>query len=247
MRFSGKFAIAIAPALLMVAACSGGDDTENVDPNATGEAAADAAASVGGSPMADKPVQSTGVPITVGEGVLSSPNDFQMAVAFYEVIGLEPPLDQWAKEDPRARSANEFDRQSVASRVQQELLLSARSVAGVGYVELNTSSRFGEYDMAAQGFRLDALDSSRFYTWNYGGGQYKLTMENGNGASLWKIGQDDARSIVESMSYRQVDLKLRIKIVGAMPEGQGGTLKGKIVAYEVFDSNERKLGGMVFK
>jgi hypothetical protein len=184
--------------------------------------------------------------IHVGDKTLNAPSDFQMAVAFYQIIGLEPPFDAWARSDPRAASANEFDRPAVAARVQEELLLAARSVAGVGFVELNTSSNFGEYDMASQGFRLEAIDSDRFWTWDYKGGRYKLTMDNGNEAQLWKIPADEARSLVESMSYRNVDLKLRIKIVGAMPEGSGGTLQGQIVGYQVLNDDGRKVGEMSF-
>lgn len=230
------------------AGCGASDDTEVVDANSVGTAVpADAGSGTSTSaPLPSTPVEPAGVPIKVGEGTLVAPNDFQMAVAFYQVVGLQPPIDEWAKADSRTRSANEFDRPAVGERVQQELLLAAQSVAGIGFVELNTRSSFGEYDMAAQGFRLGDVDSSQFYSWNHEGARYKLTLENGNGASLWKVPPDQARQIVETLPYRSVNLKLRIKIVGAMPEGRGGTLKGKIVGYEVFSNDDRKLGGMVF-
>lgn len=228
--------------LLLLAGCGGGagdNQAGAVDDPANGVVASR------NTSTPPPPVQRA--PIRVGDQTLVAPTDFQMAVAFYQVVGLEPPFDAWARSDARVRNANEFDRPQIASRVQEELLLAARSVAGIGFVEINTSSNFGEYDMAAQGFRLAAIDSDRFWTWDHEGNRYKLTMENGNAAQLWKIPQEEARALVEGRSYRNVDLKLRIKIVGALPEGSGGgTLQGQIVGYEVLNDDGRKLGDMSF-
>lgn len=186
-------------------------------------------------------------PITVGQQTLVAPTDFQMAVLFYQVVGLAPPFDQWARNDNRVRSSNEFDRAAMASRVQEELLLTAQSVAGVGFVEINTRSNFGEYDMAAQGFRLAAIDPERSWSWGHESNAYKLTMENGNEAQLWKIPADQARALVEGGGGRNTDLKLRIKIVGALPDGRGGgTLQGKVVGYKVLNREAREIGDMSF-
>jgi hypothetical protein len=191
-------------------------------------------------PSAPQPVS-----INVGDGVLTSPNDFQVAVLFYKIVGLEPPFDKWAKSDRRTEVVNEFDREEVASRIQQELLLAASSVADIGYIEINTDSRFGEYDMPSQGFRLEVFDPDRFWHWSYGGDQYILTMNNANAVDLWKINPDDARKIVESGRGRNVDLKIKIKIVGAVPQPNGGgVLQGNIVSYQVFTGDGRKIGEM---
>jgi hypothetical protein len=202
-----------------------------------------------GSENEKEEVKTQSVKINVGAGVLTSPTDFQMAVAFFNVVGLEPPFDQWAGQDRRVRAANEFDRAGMIARVQEELTLAASAVTDVGYVVLNASSDFGEYDMNAQGFRLEALDSSRFYTWNYLGNQYKLTMENGNEAQLWKIAPEEAKALVQGGNYRNVNLAIKFKIVGALPEGQNGTLKAKIASYDVLDRGDggRKLGSMAFE
>ena len=201
-----------------------------------------------GMPTQDEPAPPPTMQIHVGDQVLVSPSELQVAAAFYQIIGMEPPFDEWAKADQRARSANEFDRPAIVSRVQQELVLAAQAVAGVGYFQINTNSRFGEYDMTSQGFRLQALDSNRYYSWNYKSKTYKLTLENGNEAQLWKIPVEDAKVVVEMNNYRQVDLRMKIKIVGAVPDERGGILKGKIESYEVFDRHDggRKLGEMAF-
>jgi hypothetical protein len=71
-------------------------------------------------------------------------------------------------------------------------------------------------------------------------------LENAGEANLWKIGTDDARRIVESMSNRRVTLKMKVQIIGALPEGSGGTMQGKIVQYEVLNREGVKIGAMAF-
>ena len=105
--------------------------------------------------------------------------------------------------------------------------------------------------MAAQGFRLEAFQPGQVYKWDYQGATYKLTLENANEAQLWKINPTDARALVESVPFRSVDLKIRVKIIGAIPEGVGGTLQGKVVGYQVFTgggmSQQIKRGEMAFR
>ena len=236
--------IALLGACAMLSACNGGKpDAGNDAGNGMGQAAPGETGQPPQAPDAPAPQR-----INVGERVLSMPSDFQVAVAFYNIIGLSPPFNEWARADPRSRSANEFQRAEVAGRIQQELLLAAQASQGVGFFEINTSSNFGEYDMAAQGFRLAALESSRYYSWNYDNRTYKLTLENGDAAQLWRIPQDRARAFVESGGSRNVNLKLRIRVVGAIPESNGGgTLQGRIVSYEVFDGSGNKVGEMALQ
>lgn len=232
---------------MLLASC--GEGSETVGPESDPEETAMEAYS--GGDEAEKITQPNPTPtkaqIYTGSDTLTNPSDFQMAVLFYKVIGLEPPFDEWARSDQRVRNANEFDRGEISTRVQEELLLASRSVADIGYVEINTNSNFGEYDMTSQGFRLSAIDADRFWTWRFLNGRYKLTMDNGNIADLWKIPPEEARALVESMRRRKVDLKLRIKIVGAIPDTSGGgTLQGQIVDYDVLNDDGRKLGSMSF-
>ena len=150
----------ISSSVSMIALCAWlgacGESKENVvdplDPNVAMES---------GPPSAE--VRETPPPspqnLHLGDRTLGAPSDFLIAVAFYNIVGLEPPFDAWARDDPRARQANEFERAEIAGRIQQELLLAAQGATGIGYIEINTNSNFGEYDMAAQGFRLQELDS----------------------------------------------------------------------------------------
>lgn len=233
----------IVALVALLAACGSGQD----DADANGFGQSDESPSAEAN-TASQPTSAAPQRINVGDRTLSAPTDFQMAVAFYQIVGLEPPFNDWARADPRARQANEFQRAAVATRIQEELLLAARAVTGVGFVELNAGSNFGEYDMAAQGFRLTELDNDRYYSWNYGGNQYRLTMENGNEAQLWRIPQADAQRLVENSISRRANLKLRFRITGALPESNGGgTLQGRVVGYEVFDQNGNKVGEMTFQ
>lgn len=236
--------IALIGASALLAACGGGKPEAENDPgNGLMQGGPSATGQPPRAPEAPPPQR-----INVGDRTLSMPSDFQVAVAFYNIIGLSPPFNEWARADPRSRSANEFQRAEVAGRIQQELLLAAQASQGVGFFEINTNSSFGEYDMAAQGFRLAALESSRYYSWNYDNRNYKLTMENGDAAQLWRIPQDRARAFVESGGSRNVNLKLRIRVVGAIPESNGGgTLQGRVVSYEVFDGAGNKIGEMALQ
>ncbi len=235
--------IAFFGACALLSACNGGKPEAGDPANSVAQGDTPGIGQPPGAPVAPQPQR-----INVGDRTLSMPSDFQVAVAFYNIIGLSPPFNEWARADPRSRSANEFQRAEVAGRIQQELLLAAQASQGVGFFEINTDSIFGEYDMAAQGFRLAALESSRYYSWNYDGRTYKLTMENGDAAQLWRVPQDRAQAIVESGGSRNVNLKLRIRVVGAIPESNGGgTLQGRIVSYEVFDGAGNKVGEMAFQ
>lgn len=242
-----RYGTIILPALLALAGCSDGTDDAG---NVLDESSDSAVQAADGSSFDGTPIEeiSAPAPINVGERTLSSPSDYQMAVLFYQVVGLEPPFRDWANADRRVRNVNEFDREDVMARVQQELVLAAQAVSGIGFVEISTRSDFGEYDMTAQGFRLETFDPDRFWRWDYQNNRYKLTMENASQAELWQMPREEARSLIEGMRYRRVDLKILIKIVGAVPEPNGGgTLAGQIVKYEVFNDNGVKLGEMSYE
>ncbi len=231
-----------------VAGCGGSDEAGDASGQLDGEPMEMAMDGDDSMPEEQVPPPAPTIKLNLGEGALTSPSDFQVAVAFYQIIGLEPPFREWASSDNRVRNANEFDRAEAISRVEQELTLAASAVSNIGYITINTNSDFGEYDMESQGFYLEDISSSRFWTWNYKGSRFKLTMENGNEAKLWKIPADQARQIVEANNYRNVRLNLKIKITNAVPEENGGVLKGKIVSYEVHNRREDglKYGEMTF-
>ena len=238
---------ACIPAFALLAAC-GATDSEP-DASYDAEPMEEAIVDDGGETAEPSPVETgpASVKINVGRGTLVSPSDFQVAVLFYNVIGLEPPFRNWASSDNRVRRANEFDRPDALARAQEELLLASQAVGDIGFIQINTDSNFGEYDMTSQGFRLQEIDGDRFWRWNYEGNTYTLTMENGNEASLWKIPPDQARNIVETLRRRNVDLQIRFQIVGAVPQPSGGgKLLGKIVSYEVLGKESTKLGSMEF-
>lgn len=248
MKLTNRNAAILALSLLSCA-CGGSRENQANEAGANqgggGTQEGNAGQASSGAPA--QPVTPPPIRLNVGDRTLSAPSDFQVAVAFYNILGLDPPFNDWARADPRSRSANEFERAEIAGRIQQELLLAAQGATGIGFIELNTNSNFGEYDMSAQGFRLAELDSSRFYSWNYNGKTYRLTMENGNAAQLWRIPQAEARTLVENGGSRRVDLKLRFRIVGAIPESNGGgTLQGRIVGYQVLDQSGRRVGEMTF-
>lgn len=235
------------PLVLALAACSQETNESGDVYSEDSQGSADDSASIGpeGTPIEEI---APPAPINVGDRTISSPSDYQMAVLFYQVVGLEPPFKDWANADRRVRNVNEFDREEVMARVQQELVLAAQAVSGIGFVEISTRSDFGEYDMTAQGFRLETFDPDRFWRWDYQGNRYKLTMENASQTELWQMPREEARSLIEGLRRRSVDLKILIKIVGAVPEPNGGgTLAGQIIKYEVFNDNGVKLGEMSYE
>ena len=236
--------IGLTAALLMVAGC--GKKDEPVE-NTAGEDSAVGLPGMGGglaaSETAPAPIQPR--MLRLGQGVLNNPSDAQFAMAYYQIAGLPMPLDRWATRDSRVGATNEFDRPEVLSVVKQELNAAAAAVDGTGFVKINTDMSFGEYDHDALGYRLNGIESDRYYSWGFGGANYRLTMENGDEARLWRLPPDEARAVLERLPHRNVSVTLTIKVVDAVPDGSGGILKGRIVSYDIYTPNRRdavKLG-----
>lgn len=238
--------IGLTAALVMVAGCGKKDDEGG---KAVEETSAVGLPGMGGTPSAAEtapaPIQSR--PLRLGQAVLNNPSEAQFAMAYYQIAGLPMPLDRWASEDSRVRAANEFDRPDILGVVKQELTAAAAAVDGTGFIKINTDMSFGEYDHEALGYRLNGIENDRYYHWNFRGAQYRLTMENGDEARLWRLPPDEARSILERVPHRNVDVVLTFKIVGAVPDGSGGILKGRIVSYDIYTrdrNNPVKLGSV---
>lgn len=242
--------IGLTAALALTAAC--GDKTEEKVDSAAADAAVDTSAGAGlpGMGGGPAPVEIAAAPIQtrtlrLGQSVLNNPSDPQFAMAYYQIAAMPMPLDRWASQDNRVTSSNEFDRPEVLATVKQELSAAAAAVDGVGFVKINTDMSFGEYDHDALGYRLSGIENDRYYHWNYRGGQYRLTMENGDEARLWRLPPADARAILERVPNRYVSVVLTFKIVDAVPDGSGGILKGRIVSYDIYTrdrGNSVKLG-----
>lgn len=227
---------AFAACLIMLASC--GEKKEAADDTAPDTAAGEAGGLLGVpntpvAPAADGAMMRR-ANLRLGNATLASPSDAQIAMAYYQISGLPTPFDNWAQADSRVRQANEFDRQAAADNVRQELMAAFQAVDGVGFIRINTSMRFGEYDMQAQAYRLDGIDDDRFYSYDFNGANYRLTTSNGAAAQVWRLPQDQARSILQRLPSRNVDVTLVYKIVDAVPNGNGGNLVGVISSYEIF-------------
>ena len=237
--------IGLTAALVLAAGCGKKEDAADK----TGDTAAASTAGLpgmGGAPAAEvapAPIQPRN--LRLGQAVLNNPSDAQIAMAYYQIAALPMPLDRWASQDSRVSSANEFDRPEVLTVVKQELNAAAAAMDGTGFVKINTEMSFGEYDHDALGYRLTGIESDRYYTWSYRGSQFRLTMENGDEARLWRLPPDEARTILERLPNRYINVTLTIKVVDAVPDGSGGILKGRIVSYDIYTPDRRntvKLG-----
>ncbi|HBS36070.1 MAG TPA: hypothetical protein DEA50_13490 [Parvularcula sp.] len=246
-----RSAACAASALIFLAACGseapstaqvGTERNESAD-SAAGEASV--AKNSAPAPVQGKEEPSRDAPAPTGrEGILTNPSGDDMIALVYSVSGAPAPIEKWVNEKVRYTAPLDRPRQREESTAAFNALM--QSVADAGFLQLEINADLSEYDPTYNEFLIGDLGAASYLTF-----QSETTFEktsvkfrNGAKAQVWSVPREEFQSIADKMTIgHAVRLLLTLKIVGATPAANGGTIHTDVVEYEIFDQvNSARLG-----
>ncbi|HCK83528.1 MAG TPA: hypothetical protein DHW63_03125, partial [Hyphomonadaceae bacterium] len=197
------------------------------------------------APAQDKAAASQGAPAPTGrEGILTNPSGDDMIALVYSVSGAPAPIEKWVNEKVRYTAPLDRPRQREESTAAFNALM--QSVSDAGFLQLEINADLSEYDPTYNEFLISDLGAASYLTF-----QSETTFEktsvkfrNGAKAQVWSVPREEFQSVADKMTIgHAVRLLLTLKIVGATPAANGGTIHTDVVEYEIFDQvNSARLG-----
>lgn len=235
--------------VLLLGACGGGEEAADAQAGRAVYAAAppveQATATQPAAARAAGPAASSAA--LVGDNTLGYPEDLEMVMLGYRLRSLEPPLAEWAAATSAVRFANEFDRTAVLQRETSRLAAAYEATAGVGFVQLRTSSTFSEYDGTRGGYYVNAFAPGTVYTFESREPvREKVTLQlaNAQEAYFWPLDAAAAEEVLRTNFSRGVNIDAKVAVTGAIQRASGTVITGRILRYDILSTrygNERAL------
>lgn len=215
-------AIVLAAAGSVLAACGGRDTPAAGDADSRQPASA---------PAIQAAEESTSIE---RNGRYIDPDGASMVLLYYSLAGLEPPLDEWARQDPSVVAASPQDRPAVRDARRAELESGLAAAERVGALQFSVQTAVGYYDPTCGEFTIAALAPSSVIEFRSRGYEVGLRFGNARHAQLWGVPADEAEQIGDRYG-RPFDARLDV-IVGirtVQPGTRGGTIVGDVLEYEL--------------
>ena len=177
-----------------------------------------------------------------GSRLLGNPDDLQMVLLAYRLLGQPPPLADWAAAQYPVQSANEFERAVVLQREQQRLQAVYDSTDGVGRLRLQVSASLSEYDAGRGGYYLDAFAPGSLFTFatrpdSRREEKVSLSVDNDGELNFWPLDASAAQQALQKNGgNRQVTLDSQFLITGAMQRSDGPVIAARLQRYAIVGS-----------
>lgn len=229
-------------AVLLLTAC--GQSTP--DANAPGAAAttgsaapaaaapATTAASSGAAPAATAAPPSGSGTFAGRTGQLVNPDDSTMVFLYYDLAGIQPPIDRWVEDDSRVKMAQPIDKAATRAAVRAELEAAGAAVRGVGVIRVTMNANLSDYDPTYSEFTVRALAPSSVLTFSTLGQKVEVGFNNGLTAQIWKVPAEEAQAIRDKIGYtRNVSVNALLGITSVQPGPGGGRISANVLEYEL--------------
>lgn len=179
------------------------------------------------------PARAPALPGRTGE--LVNPDDHAMIFLYYDLAGVQPPLDQWVEQDNRVTFAAAFDKAAMRTTVRAELESAAAAVRGVGFIRVSMNAQLSDYDPTYGEFSVRALAPSS--TLEFSARSHKISVRFGNGrvAQIWRVPPAEAQVIRDKVGGygSHVTLDALLRILSVQPGYAGGTITTEVIEYEM--------------
>ncbi len=247
----GPVVFAALATLVLLAACS-----KSASPAAPPAAVYGAAPAMSPTPAPTASAASSSeaspssAPGVVGTGTLDYPDNLQLLLLAYRLVGQTPPLEAWAAQAPTVRTADEFSRAAALKAELERLEAIAASTAETGFLKLKTDCNLSEYDAGRGGYYLPAFEPGVSYSFEAYGEKFALQLGNSADAYLWPLAPDAAREALRKAGMRAVDVDMRIAIGRATRRAGGLLIEGRVLDYRVISrqyGNPAQLGAVVLR
>ncbi|HPF26866.1 MAG TPA: hypothetical protein PK159_09765 [Steroidobacteraceae bacterium] len=171
-------------------------------------------------------------------GELVDPDASAMVFLYYQLAGIDPPIDEWIEQDLRVLSAPAIDKAARRTAVRAELEAAARAVQDVGVIHLTMNANLSDYDPSYGEFTIGALAPSSYVPFDAFRQKIALSFSNGRTAQIWSVPQDQAQAIRDQLgSGRDASLDVTVRITGVQPRPNGGAVLAAVMDYELRQRN----------
>ncbi len=181
-------------------------------------------------------------PVATGDvasrtGTLNNPDDTTMVFLYHDLAGIPPPLDDWAEQDMRVRTAAGPDKAARRAQVRAELLAGLAAVHDVGRLHLAMDANISDYDPTYGEFTLRALAPSSQVEFAALDEKVALGFDNALDAQSWRVPKADAQAVRDRINRGSVKMDLTVQIDKVLPGPGGGAIIARIVHYDLRESN----------
>lgn len=172
------------------------------------------------------------------QGELVNPDASAMVFLYYDLAGIDPPIDDWVEQDLRVLSAPAIDKAARRTAVRAELEAAARAVRNVGVIRLTMNANLSDYDPTYGEFIIGALAPSSYVPFDAFRQKIALSFANGRTAQIWSVPKDAAQAIRDRLgSGRDASLDVAVRITGVQPRPNGGAVIATVTDYELRQGN----------
>lgn len=223
---------------LLCAACSGPTTSPAPGSLAAGQPpAAGPGATTGAAPAAA---------LSGRTGQLVNPEASTMVFLYYDLAGIQPPIETWVEDDSRVKYAAPIDRAAKRAAVRSELEAGMPAVRGVGRLQLTLNANLSDYDPSYGEFTVGAFAPSSVFTFDALGQKVSLQFDNARSAQTWKVPAPEAQAIRDRIGYaRNVQADATLQITGVRPGPGGGTITANVLEYELRNAQDSHVIGRV--
>lgn len=181
----------------------------------------------------------------LGTRELSHPEDLQVVMLGYRLLGRAPPLAQWAAEQPRVKYANEFERADLLAQETARFQEIYDATAEVGRLRLNVNSRLSEYDAGRGGFYVDAYLPGSGFNFAVQPASYPvreervtLSIEDNGELNFWPVDATTAQqALARNQNLREVLLDSELMITGASRRSDSVVITARLLGYGIVSSH----------
>lgn len=203
------------------------------------------AAATAAAPTPAAPTPVSGTAPVLGTRVLSHPEDLQMVMLGYRLLGRVPPLAEWAAAQPGVKYANEFERAGLLAQETARFQDIYDATADIGRLRLNVNARLSEYDAGRGGFYLDAyLPGSSFgfavQPAPYPARQERVSLRVADGGELnfWTVDAATAQqALARNDNLREVLLDSELQVTGVGHRSDGIEIEVKLLGYAIVSNH----------
>lgn len=223
---------------LLVAACSGKDESSTAGGPGPAEASLPRSEPAPGPAASPATVAASAGPVAALDGrtgELVNPDNNAMVFLYYDLTGMAPPIDRWVEDDNRVKFAPALDKPAAREAARAELEAGVAAVKGAGVIRLSlNNANLSDYDPTYGEFTVRALAPSSVIPFDALGQKVSIRFGNGKYAQIWRVAPAEAQGIRDKLAMgNNVELDVLLVIKSVVPGPAGGTITADVVEYEM--------------
>ena len=217
-------------AILLLAACSG--DEETGTPNVADTGASFAQESRGTQVSTDESAPAPTLADRTRE--ITNPDEFSIVLLYHSLAGDNPPIDKWVEDDVSVRYAPPIEKAAARESLRAKVNSGLAAMKDVGAVRIALDANLSEFDPSFNEYTVRAFSPSSVVYFKSLGEQVGVKFGNAQKAQRWSLNPAESQTIRDRIKYpSDVTLEALLKVTGAMPEPTGGTITANVVEYEL--------------